>query len=431
MSTIPLALKALGVAAGLSIFSAAAALYDPAEARNYYVSPSGDNSDGLSWQTAYTQLPSMQFGVSPLLPGDHVIVDGGTAGLTYGSGLTISVSGVAGNPIVITSSNDKGHNGTVTLSGRNGPGGQYQPVGIYLSGSNIKIAGTSRGGIKISDCQFQGLSVSGNGNTLNNVAVQNVNGPPVNPGHIPGVALQFAGDGNRYQNMDIYNATICAQEYASLNHSQTTVFDGCWFFDNYSRGNSGLLISDNNSASTMYINNSVFGPGLGSALTSSASAGQTHVRGCLFLNASAANIVVNGAAGSSARFLVNKITSFMTDSNFQGLAHNCLSFNGNGALKIDNSVFWGGSVNVGPDIPVKVSGNFQYKTRLNTQLLAPTMVDPQFADEANIAALTGSSPLKSVAVENFTLAQSSPAAGKGALVTAVSQLNKNVEGFFP
>jgi len=429
MSTIPLSPKALGAFTALfaALFFSAA----PAHARNYFVSPNGDNSDGLSWKTAYTHIPSLQFGVSPLLPGDRVIMDGGTSGLTYGSGMQISVSGTSGNPIVIASSNEKNHNGTVTFSGQNGQGGQNQAVGVYLSGSYIKINGDVRGGIKFSDCQFQGLSVSGNGNVLNNVAIQNVNGPPVNPGHIPGIGLQFTGSNNRYQNMDIYNTTICAQEYASLNNSQTTVFDGCWFFDNYSRGNSGLIVSDNNAASRMYMNNCAFGPGLGNAIASSASAGQTHVLGCLFLNASGTNIAVNPAAGSSAQFMVNKITSFMTDGNYQGLANNCLSYNGNGKLQIDNSVFWGGSVNVAANVPVKVRGNFQYKTKLNTQLLAPTMVDPQFADEVHISALTGSSPLGSVAGEDFTLAQNSPAAGKGAVVTAVEQLNKNVAGFFP
>ncbi|MBS1992099.1 MAG: hypothetical protein JSS83_16370 [Cyanobacteria bacterium SZAS LIN-3] len=429
MHRIPPTLKLLGHAAACAaiFFSAVEA----AQARNYYVSPTGDNSDGLSWKTAYTHLPSFQFGVSPLLPGDRVIIDGGTSGLNYGGGYQISVSGAAGNPIVIESSKDRGHNGPVIFSGTNGQGGQNQPVGVNLSGSNITLSGAVRGGIRVSDCQFQGIYVGGNNVILNNVAVQNVNGPPINPGHIPGIGLVFTGTSNRYQNLDIYNTTICAQEYASPNNSQTTVFDRCWFFDQYSRGNSGLQVSDNNAASRLYVHNCVFGPGLGSGLKSTASAGQLHVVGDLFLNASDTNIDLSAAAGSTAIVAINKITSFMTESNYQGLAHNCLSFNGNGTTRVDNSVFWGGGVNVPPAVSLHASGNFQYKTKLNTQVLAPTMVDPQFVDESNIAALTGSSPLKSVAVEQFEVASNSPAAGKGAVVTAAQQLNKNVAGFFP
>jgi hypothetical protein len=86
---------------------------------------------------------------------------------------------------------------------------------------------------------------------------------------------------------------------------------------------------------------------------------------------------------------VNKIKYFMTNLNYQETAVNGLTYNEYSALKIDNSVFWGDSVAVAPGIAISVSGNFLYSTKVNTHILAPTEIDPQFKNEVKLKALTG------------------------------------------
>jgi hypothetical protein len=399
-----------------------------AQARDWYVSPKGDNTTGLSWKTALTAIPSLQFPISQIQPGDRIILDGGTAGYNYGMIQQWSVSGTATSPITMTTSNAAGHNGPVIFNGQTTDGLPYQPVGIVMAGSYCRLIGAKRDAIQVNIFQFQGVNVGGNGCVLANVQISNIN--PQIKQNGPGTGLTFSGTGNQFLNLDIYNCGIAASEFTGLGKSQTSTFHGCWFFDTYSSGSPGLTISDNNSASVMTIRNCVFGPGLGSGLTSTATAGQTTVDGCLFINGSSNNILVNSATGSTATMTVNKATSFMTATNYQGLAANCLSFNGSGALKIDNSIFWGGNVAVAVGVPVKVAGNFQYNTKGNTQVLAAHEVDPQFLNESQLAALTGTSTLGTFAGEDYAVAPGSPAYGKGASVVSASQLNPNEAGYF-
>ncbi|MBU6450459.1 MAG: hypothetical protein KGS72_01680 [Cyanobacteria bacterium REEB67] len=49
MNFIGKRLALMGLISGLFFFATA----DAAQARNYFISPKGDNSDGLTWKTAY------------------------------------------------------------------------------------------------------------------------------------------------------------------------------------------------------------------------------------------------------------------------------------------------------------------------------------------------------------------------------------------
>src|SRR6266446_2236143 len=59
-------------------------------AHTYFVSRNGNNADGLSWTTAWNELASINWSV--VQPGDTVILDGGTNGMTYATILTIGKS---------------------------------------------------------------------------------------------------------------------------------------------------------------------------------------------------------------------------------------------------------------------------------------------------------------------------------------------------
>ena len=89
----------------------------PADSRpaTYYVSPTGDGSDGRSWATAW-KAPG-QIDWSTIQPGDTLVLDGGQNGITYQGGFTVSKSGEEGKPITIRTSDETGRNGQVVLFG--------------------------------------------------------------------------------------------------------------------------------------------------------------------------------------------------------------------------------------------------------------------------------------------------------------------------
>jgi hypothetical protein len=152
-------------------------------ARTYYVSPSGDNSDGLSWGHAWQDLDAIKW--SALRPGDTIVLDGGPSacpalgpgyncGIVYQSTLTVNANGASGSPITIRLSGEPGRNGTAIIDGgltqwsRCGEyaaepappanGGAMRMVGIDLDDAQwITIDGTKWGGIEIRNHTRYGL----------------------------------------------------------------------------------------------------------------------------------------------------------------------------------------------------------------------------------------------------------------------------------
>lgn len=104
-------------------------------ASTYYVSKSGNNEDGQSWQSAWNELNQINWNI--IQQGDTIVLDGGTTacsypvkitniantpspnncGMLYSSTLNIAKSGTSSNPITIKVSTDTGHNGTVRIFG--------------------------------------------------------------------------------------------------------------------------------------------------------------------------------------------------------------------------------------------------------------------------------------------------------------------------
>ncbi|MBL0188181.1 MAG: hypothetical protein IPP97_20855 [Candidatus Obscuribacter sp.] len=399
----------------------------PCHARDFYVSPSGDNTTGHSWATALRTIPPLSFGISPVQPGDKVIIDGGTSGITYTQSLDIGVSGTATSPIVIRQSNQAGHNGPVTLSG--GPPGPFrQPVGARLSGNYVQLYGSARGGLKFTNYQFQGIVVNGSNNRLQNIEIANIWGPPVNPGHIPGQGLVFGGTNNTYYSLDVFNCNNLVQQGFSSGPSVHR-FSHCWIFDTYNRTGKGLMLQLNRDDSSVLVANCAFGPGLSQSLVNNSTAGQLNVNNTLFLNAGTDNLALAEGVGTSKSHFKN-ITSFMTPTNSQGATHNNVNYNSAGKLSARDSIFYGGFIKADSTARAAASGNFQYNVLGNTVLLAPTLQDPMFRDAAQINALTGSTTLKVQASTDFSLAAGSQATGKGSAVTSIGLLNKNFANYF-
>lgn len=86
------------------------------QAADYYLSRMGSDKDPATWAGAWHEMDQVDW--SRLGPGDSLIVDGGSSGMTYSTRLTTAKDGTKDLPITIKRSTEAGHNGTVTMKGQ-------------------------------------------------------------------------------------------------------------------------------------------------------------------------------------------------------------------------------------------------------------------------------------------------------------------------
>lgn len=122
---------------------------------NYYVSPSGNNTTGLSWTNAFTSISSLNAAFSSMPAGSKIYISGGTDSITYTGTLEPDIKGLVNNWSVITtgefSPSPSGHSGKVIISGSNGTldgiymrnGGSGKPS--YLRIKGITFRNSARG----------------------------------------------------------------------------------------------------------------------------------------------------------------------------------------------------------------------------------------------------------------------------------------------
>ncbi len=114
----------------------------------FYVSPSGDNTDGRSWATAWKSPSQINWNAVPA--GAVIYLSGGAASTTYSGGVTVSKSGTASGYITIdigaNSPYPSGHSGTVIIEG----GAQcFRITGSYIQVKNITCQHATNDGIRI------------------------------------------------------------------------------------------------------------------------------------------------------------------------------------------------------------------------------------------------------------------------------------------
>lgn len=81
----------------------------------FYVSKRGNNTTGLSWATAWSELNRIRWEL--VRPGATIYIDGGGTRMIYRTTMTFGASGTAAAPITIRTSLESGHNGHVVFFG--------------------------------------------------------------------------------------------------------------------------------------------------------------------------------------------------------------------------------------------------------------------------------------------------------------------------
>jgi len=393
-------------------------------ARNLYVSPSGDGTAGDTWAHAWKDPAQIDW--TQVVSGDVIQVDGGTAGITYTTSFKVPVSG-----IVIRQAGGARHNGKVVFSGPTSFTVPVVPTGITFVGSNIHLLGNTRSGIKITGYGAECLNIQTSENVVRNVEFGGLTGfPPYGGGKI--AELTFGGHNNHFVACDFRDFFRCALEKPVAGVDNTSVFRNCTMGSNsygYFAANVACLTGSKNDAgtpTTIYADHCVFGPYCDYGVDFSN--GKLHVTNCLFLSARINNLVVAPATGMTATANVNQCTFFekkFSPMNLQyGIPEYTIQTNGTGRVKVANSIVYGGYVNVPATQVINGGGNVQFAVTGNTTALAPSLVDPQFTDEAALAApvLPPSFIPRTLTSLDFTPLATSPAAGKGSPFGKVSDI---------
>ncbi|MFA6208753.1 MAG: hypothetical protein WCT03_15290 [Candidatus Obscuribacterales bacterium] len=393
-------------------------------ARNYFVSPAGSGTTGQNWAKAWKD-PS-QIDWTKIVSGDHIVIDGGTSGITYKTSLTVPASN-----IVIRQSNAAGHSGQVVFNGA--MPGYPLATGIKFVGSNIHLVAVRRSGIKIESFGAEGVNIQTNNNSLRNVEISKVSGfPPYLGGRIAGAT--FGGVNNHFINCDFRDCGVSALDRPVAGVANSTVFNNCTFGANgygfFMNCGTGILGSKTvgGPASTIFAHKCVFGPYVDYGVD--IANGNVRLTDSLFLFARLANIKVAPAAGSTASATVANCTVYQNKLVLDpfrplpyGLPQHAVSVNASGKLKVTNSIIFGGFVDIPASQKVNAGGNVQYSVSGNTVALAPTLADPLFVT-SNIyfpAAPTAFIP-QAYTLFDFSVKPGSPAVGKGTSIGAVTNI---------
>lgn len=413
-----------------------------AQARAFYVSPTGDGTDGLNWKKAWKDPAQINW--NNVNPGDQIVLDGGTSGITYNTGFSVSKSGTQGAPIVIRQAVQSGRNGRILLyGGGDKPNGHLNGIdtGVNISGSFVHFVAARRGGIKLAS--YKGTCInfdpSAKNSTVRNLEIENrVTIPPYAAITCSGV--QFAGYNNQVIDCDFRNCFTAAKEVAPAGANNRFIFRECTFgstqhFGGFNRGCGTAVLSAPPQApahtTEIVSHRCIFGPYITSGIIMNS--GKLRVTDSLFLGPSLYMVNAEPQFANTTDVHINQST-FIAPFNpvvlsptnpFPpkiGMLGFPITSNGVGTMRVANSIFFGGTIRIPADFKVNAGGNFQFRVAGHTSSLAPVLQDPELTDGAALKAMPDDYIPYQLSTLNYAPLPTSPAAGKGSRLTSVSEL---------
>jgi hypothetical protein len=388
-----------------------------AEAKTYYVSHNGDNTDGSSWQHAWNELDQINWHV--ILKGDLILLDGGTNGMVYRTMLFYPPFAPS---VTIALAEDSDHGGQAILDGTSIYNPCGETAGIISMGEGLTLEGRRRSGIVMRNWF--------------NAAIWNES--PIFIDHV-----------EIYNNVDgidndgpckIWNSILHDNGYALGGGLSTESFRD-WFY------NTTAPVLPSNAPEGWSTCIWIGGPGPGGPTTYTQCIfgpkevtimygfpGSLIATDCLFIDASDATIEMGQDTGASiappnysGQFYLDRCTSFINPfssaSCFKILKDPSPSPAPFGEkFIIRNSVFYGGNCTIpaGDDSIVSSTNNTQYKVTGNTLVLSSRQANPEFLTD--VSHYTSSTPVSIYIETDFALSKESPAAGTGSRVTSIPQL---------
>ena len=416
----------------------------------YYVSKNGNNNGGTSWANAWSELNRISWSV--IRPGDTVLIDGGTNGMTYTTTLSIQKSGTAGAPITIERATTPGHNGVVKFFGGNTEPlpycGQTQwatPTGtvgdaIDMNGNSyITIDGASWNGIQITGYTYIAVYFSGgeSNDLVRHLEIYDNGNAAFAQGswssEFPAVELHGVNNNITFQYMNTFDNG--EDNFQSGGGNNNFTIENSWM--HYTRTvpgvpsesynlcshNDGFQIFGSTPSNGITFRHDIFGPGLTNGFIFQPTVTNVLLSDSLVLDPGS-NVTI-GNSGGDSNWNVDHVTSIAQDDN--------LTFEGSGN-SITNSILYGGNLLLNNSI-AHSANNCEWNTT-DTQSISVLRADPRFA--TSLAAYTPHTnnirqypPLSLLQNGSFSLLAGSPCAGRGSSIPSVSSFLQAAGGSLP
>jgi hypothetical protein len=433
------------------------------------VSKNGNNGDGLSWQTAWTDLGNINWSV--VQPGDTILLDGGSSGLTYTAPLVIDKSGTATAPIHIQRSVAAGHNGTATFVGGRSyplpycgepqsaypsPTGPISSDGIEINASWVIVDGMSWHGIVLHGAGWRGginmvnMDASAGNDTFSHIEIydngttESIAGNALDP-NAPGVAPK--GNNLTFEYMDIHDNGEDNFQSAGTINGMTVKYSWMHYQRSYPghpstsynlcTHNDGMQIFGFGQSSNINFEDDIIGPGISNGYINNAAAGYTvnaTFRNVLILDPGSHGFIPDSA--NVTNWVIDHVTVFSQAGGLElaGTDHT-----------VTNSIFYDGHVNTfnyDPGNPINgqnsvhtAYNNCKWQTDNNSSGINAKTANPQFATDLssypaqaqdsgniNLNATDQYPTLAFLQTADFSLAPGSPCVGMGSAITSVPQL---------
>ena len=404
----------------------------PNSGNTFFISQLGNNTDGRSWQTAWSELNQVDW--SLIQPGDTVLIDGGANGMTYTTMMAPTASGTAAEPITIRVADEPGRNGqAIIFGGRSTPlpycdqtNYQYQTegvldFGIYLENvswliidggkwSGIALHGTNRYGIYLQETTsritLRNMEIYDNGYATDNGGNWSSGGKGIN----------LRGNQHLFERLLIHDNGQDAIQSNGANVRDITIRES-WFYNarqhptvnqsyNWCTHTDALQIHNGGIVEDITIEDTVLGPGFTNTLLlgdTAVDVNNVTLRDVLVLKGNDNNVSAHSSATPSVHsWTLQNVTIYGSDLTF-----NLLTYKGSD-ITITDSLLVGGRIYIPNTVPV-LNGNCQWQT---TGEDIGTEIDPLFTNAVPDAFSGG----------DYTLRSDSPCLGKGARITSPEQL---------
>jgi hypothetical protein len=402
----------------------------------FHVSKFGDNSDGLSWETAWNELDQINWDV--IQPGDTILLDGGRYNMTYSTQLNVKKSGLHDTPITIQRSTEAGRDGQVIIfGGRSVPlpycnqpdyifeSDKVREIGILIDAKSwIVIDGGKWNGIIVHGHNKHGIQLTMGSDkiTLKNLEIyDNGFAKHWSGGWKPeSSGLFFSGTNLLFQRLIVHdNGQDALQSEGGLENF--TLLQS-WLYNarrhpyvdesfNYCSHTDGFQIYNGGKQSGFLIEESIIGPGLtnGLILGSISQSGRTYA---VIDNLTLRDVLLTKAADNSilgypntqpVGWSLDHVTLDCSNTKYE-----CLYLEGSDH-EVTNSIFLGGKITLS-NSEIETSNNCQWDT-IGSQL--GIKADPLFEDANR------SDPLS---LDNYMLSEDSGCVGSGSRLTSIGQL---------
>lgn len=370
----------------------------PISGRAFYVSKLGNNSDGQSWASAWSELDQVNW--AQFQPGDTLLIDGGESNMVYRTTLQPTTSGTAEKPITIQLAKEAGRNGqAVIFGGRETPLPHCGQVGygavtneLTTNGAKfenvawIVVDGTKWAGIVIHGMNGDGIRLYANTDhlTFRHMEIYD-NGTVVNSGgttYSDGKGIRLEGSNHTVERTVIHDNGQDAIQSNGANVSNFTIRQS-WFYNgrehpsidqsyNYCTHSDALQIFDGGVVSGITIEDSILGPGFTNTLIlgdKNVDVNDVTIRNVLMLKGAENSISAHSSATPSVNnWRVENVTVYGPNT-----AYNAITYKGSN-LTIANSVFVGSHINI-PNTTPAASNNCQWDT---TGIDIGVETDPNF-----------------------------------------------------